>query len=519
MTTTLRSTSKSVHSTLPDAPLASRTIVDCVLVNVRRFPDRTALIVADTKGDTVVSYGELGELISAVTAGLDRAGVAVGSRVLIMAAPSLRFYALALGVLASGRVLVVVDGRMQRRRVLHALQAATPDVVVAAASVMRWWPLVAPLRHARRFTIDRAVPGAESVATLFAQHDATLLDAPSPDATAIVAFSSGTTGAAKRIARTHAVLLAQHRALAAAFPPPNDDVNLSGFPMAVLHNLCCGTTTVLPDVTLRSEMTRNAETAVRLIERCGVTSISAAPAFARVLSRWSISHGRVIDQVSHFVVGGGPVSRTLCAEVMAAFPNARASVVYGATEAEPIALVNMREVLASEGEGFLVGRLVSDVEMVLDRGRGRWRGAGEVLVRGPHVVRPESASNAWHPTGDLARVDVHGRLWLLGRVNDAVLHRERVLLSGSIEASALGVLGVDAAGFVAHRRAPEGELAVVLVKRESGAMVVSRIEAALAALGLRTIRVRVVDRIPMDARHGSKVVRTELSRMLERMRS
>ena len=46
-------------------------------------------------------------------------------------------------------------------------------------------------------------------------------------------------------------------ALAAAFPPPSDDVNLPGFPMAVLHNLCCGTTTVLPDATLRSEMTRD----------------------------------------------------------------------------------------------------------------------------------------------------------------------------------------------------------------------------------------------------------------------
>jgi len=289
--------------------------------------------------------------------------------------------------------------------------------------------------------------------------------------------------------------------------------------MAVLHNLCCGTTTVLPDATLRSEMTRDPETAICLIERCGVTSLSAAPAFARTLSRWAISNGRVIDQVGHFVVGGGPVSRTLCAEVMAAFPNARASVVYGATEAEPIATVNMREVLASEGEGFLVGRLVPDVEMVLDRGRGRWRGAGEVLVRGAHVVRPESATTAWHRTGDLARVDVHGRLWLLGRVGDAVLHRERVVLSGSVEACALGVLGVDAAGFVAHRRAPEGELAVVLAKRAAGAIVVRRIEAALAALGLGTIPVRVVDHIPMDSRHGSKVVRTELSRMLERVRA
>jgi acyl-CoA synthetase (AMP-forming)/AMP-acid ligase II len=519
VTTTFGSISKSAQSTIPAASLAPRTIIDCVLRSVRSFPERAALIIAGPDSDTVVSYAQLGELISETAAGLDRAGVHVGSRVLIMAAPSLRFYALALGVLASARVLVVVDGRMQRRRVVHALRAASPDVVVAAPSVMRWWPLVAPLRRARRFTIDGAVLGAESVDALFERSGAATFASPSPDADAILAFSSGTTGDAKRIARSHTVLLAQHRALAAAFPPPSDDVNLAGFPMAVLHNLCCGTTTVLPDMTLRAEMARATETAVRVIERCGVTSISAAPAFARALSRWAISNGRVIDQVGHVVVGGGPVSRTLCAEVTAAFPNARASIVYGATEAEPIATVNMRELLVSEGEGFLVGRLVPDVEMVLDRGRGRWRGAGEVLVRGAHVVRPENATNGWHRTGDLARVDAHGRLWLLGRVSDAVLHRERLVLSGIVEASALRVLGVDAAGFVAHRRAPEGELAVTIAKRASRAIVATRVHAALAELGLGTIRVRVVDRIPMDARHESKVARAELARMLERLRS
>src|SRR5262245_42565861 len=438
----------SIHSTVPAASPAvePRTIVDCILASVQRFPQRPALVVASEDGNAVISYGRLGELINDAAAGLDRAGIAPGSRLLIMAAPSLCFYALALGVLASGRVLVVVDGRMQRRRVLNALSAAAPDVVISARSVMLWWPLIASLRRARRFTIDGTVMGVQPIEMLMGRSDATTLAPLSPDATAILAFSSGTTGEAKQIGRSHAVLLAQHRALSAAFPAPAGDVNLAGFPMAVLHNLCCGTTTVLPDVKLRAEMGREPGAAIGLIERCGVTSISAAPAVARGLSRWAISNGRVIDQVRHVVVGGGPASRTLCAEVMAAFPNARASVVYGATEAEPIATVNMREVLASEGEGFLVGRLVPDVEMVLDRGRGRWRGrgAGEVLVRGAHVVRPESATSGWHRTGDLARVDVHGRLWLLGRVGDAVLHRERMVFSGTVEACALRVPGIEA---------------------------------------------------------------------------
>jgi acyl-CoA synthetase (AMP-forming)/AMP-acid ligase II len=516
MAATLRPSASPNRSTI-DTPRAiePRRIVDCILANVRRHPERPAIVVAGAGSNEVVSFGALGELIDGFAAGLDRSGIGVESRVLLMAAPSLRFYALALGVLASGRMLVVVDGRMRPRRILHALKLAAPDVVVAAPTVMRWWPLVAPLRRARRFTIDGTVFGSAPVETLWSNDPASAADL-SPDKTAILAFSSGSTGHPKQIGRSHSVLLAQHRALAAAFPPPAGDVNLAGFPMAVLHNLCCGTTTVLPDAALRAEMGRDPEAAFRVIERSGVTSLSAAPAFVRALSRYATATSGRLERVTHVVVGGGPVSRAICADVMAAFPNAQASVVYGATEAEPIATVSMREVLASEGEGFLVGRLVPEVEMLLDHTCTGRADAGEVLVRGAHVVRPTATSDDWHRTSDVARIDTHGRLWLLGRVGDGVLHRGQLVWPGAVEAHALKVPGVDAAGFVAHARAAEGELAIAVTGGVSRTDAATRVRAALAERRLDSVAVRVVDRIPMDARHDSKVSRRELAKMLER---
>lgn len=516
-------------STHPSAPPAyqpssvepSRSAADLILANACRFPNRTALVVAGVHDRQRVSYDRLASLIFEAAAGFARAGVPTGARVLIMAPPSLPFYALALGVLASGRVLVLVDGRMRPRRVVHAMRTASPAVVIGASSLMRWWPVLPPLRAARRFTIDGALPGAPSADALRVSNVPFSVAHVGADAPAVVAFTSGSTGAAKEIVRTHDVLLAQHRALAAAFRTPSDDVNLAGFPMAVLHNLCRGTTTVLPDAELRSAMERDVHLAIDVIDACGVTSLSAAPAYARALSRHAIATRRPIASVQRIVVGGGPVSRALCADLIAAFPRAVASAVYGATEAEPIATVSVREILVSEGDGFLAGRPVPEADVVIDS--PAVGAAGELLVRGPHVARPRNDVDGWHHTSDVARLDGRGRLWLLGRVGDAVMHRRRVVYTGSVEAAAMSVPNVVAAGFVAHKGAPEGELALEVSHDRpmhdaaaGDAAVVTGVRRRLARRGLDTVPIRLVPRIPVDARHNSKVARADLAQLLSR---
>lgn len=518
----------SIHPNAPTAVQpcaleAARSTVDLILANACRFPNRTALVIVGAHDRQRVSYDQLATLISEAAAGFARAGIPTGARVLLMAPPSLRFYALALGVLASGRVLVLVDGRMRPRRIVHAIRTVSPEVVIGASSVMRWWPVLPPLRAARRFTIDGALPGAPSAKALSAANVPFSAAHVEADAPAVISFTSGSTGAAKQIIRTHDVLLAQHRVLAAAFPAPSGDVNLAGFPMAVLHNLCCGTTTVLPDPEVRSAMAHDVDLSLDVIAACGVTSLSAAPAFARAVARRAIATGQRLTSVEHIVIGGAPVSRALCADVVTAFPTAVSSAVYGATEAEPIATVSMREILASDGDGFLVGRPVPEAKVVIDG--SALGGAGEVLVRGPHVAATGNAFQHWHRTGDVARLDDHGRLWLLGRVGDAVMHRRRVVFPGSVEAAAMAVRDVAAAGFVSHQGAPEGELALEVAKDifvpdeiARDAAVIIRVRDRLARCGLDTVPIRLIPRIPMDARHDSKVARADLAQLLWRSR-
>jgi acyl-coenzyme A synthetase/AMP-(fatty) acid ligase len=458
--------------------------------------------------------------------------VGPGARVLLLAAPSPDLYALALALLAIGSTLVLVDGRMARRRILEALGDAKPTVVIAAPAVLHWWPLVGALRRAHRFTLGGRVFGARAVESLAEEERWAIDVADIGDTPAIISFSSGNTGKAKRVVRTHAVLLAQHRALFNAFPVDAGDVNLAGFPLAVLHNLCCGSTSVIAHDFSRAPSKDDALSMLAAIRARKVTSVSGSPACIASLAAAALATPERGRGVRRVVVGGGPVSRRLCEEVLRAFPEADSQIVYGATEAEPIATAPMVEACVALGAGYLVGRPVRDCAVaVLAAGASSVPSlpsnleprtsnlspigaTGEIVVRGAHVASADPSG--WHRTGDLGRVDERGRLWLVGRVGASVTHRDNVLHPFAVEANALSERGVAAAALVSHRRAPNGELVVTLNPDADARATLAAVRMRLDDDGLAELPLRIVSHIPMDARHASKVARTELARRLER---
>src|SRR5690606_34898981 len=65
---------------------------------------------------------------------------------------------------------------------------------------------------------------------------------------ALISFSSGTTGKPSAVHRTHKILRSQHLALKESFPPLPQQQDFPLFPNVLLHNLCLGITTVIPDI-------------------------------------------------------------------------------------------------------------------------------------------------------------------------------------------------------------------------------------------------------------------------------
>src|SRR5205807_2563206 len=203
----------------------------------------------------------------------------------------------------------------------------------------------------------------------------------------------------------------------------------------------------------------------RQIETEGVTTSSGSPAFYQKLAGWYARQGRRLPLRALFT-GGAPVLPPL-ARLLRETVAGTAHVVYGSTEAEPIAGISVSEMLdametergAGRPEGTCVGRPVPGIAVrvvracdgpitpTADGGRD-WgiapaAGVGECVIAGAHVLGgylensaadrdnkiadgDSEAKGLWHRTGDAVRLDSAGRLWLMGRVSGRVRRGGRV---------------------------------------------------------------------------------------------
>jgi acyl-CoA synthetase (AMP-forming)/AMP-acid ligase II len=510
-----------------------------------RHPARAAIVEGRGRRRRAETFGGMAARVAALAAGLDRRGIGPGDRVLLFVPMSIDLYVVLLAVLSRGATAVFVDAWAGRARIDAAVRAASPTAFVGTpkAHLLR---LLSPsvrsiplhLVAGRGWlSVDRyAMRGASPVAVT--------VEAEAP---ALVTFTTGSTGAPKAAARSHAFLWAQHRALAAHLGLREDDVDMPTLPVFVLNNLALGVTTVLPDADPRAPGDADPAAILGQMEAEGVTTTSGSPAFYARLAAWARARGRRIP-VRALFTGGAPVLPPL-ARLLADATVGEAHVVYGSTEAEPIAGIPAREMVraaeeARGAEGVCVGAPVAEIDVRIVRahdgpivlgadGWAAWDVApgdtGEVVVAGDHVLRGylddpaaeraakvRDGDRVWHRTGDAAWRDGDGRLWLMGRVSARVRRGGRTWWPGAAEVRALTLPGVSHAAYVglasgdgdasASRLSRDDDASLATTSAEGdvpawGDAGASRPESAVAGAGdpSRTAEVEAVLCLEMEA--------------------
>lgn len=527
-----------------DAVTASLNVCSRILEHGRRHPDRLALRVPRLADGFAshddLSYGELLSRAAARQQALRAQGLGAGDRVLVLARPGLELYVLMVALLASGIVPVLVDRGMSRARLVAALRACGARVVIGERAVLRLWWFFPVLWRWRRYALDGRAPGVRALGgnqgPAGAEPDCLALP---PDAHGLITFTSGSTGAPKGADRTHGSLVAQHLAIRAHWPDRADDVDMPCFPVLVLHNLCCGLTTVIPAVDLATPGRPDAERVLQQLERDGVTRLAAAPAFMMRIVQAALAGQRRFPGVRSLVVGGATLPPGLAERCLAVFPQAHCRIVYGSTEAEPIAEIDMADAVAQDrpGRGHLLGHPAAVAEVcVVDparplandedvrRARVGVDQVGEILVAGAHVLQryvdnpaanaetkiPRADGGVWHRTGDAGRLDAQGRLWLEGRVKDAVMVGGLPRHTLALEKALDRLPGIARSALVADA---EGRPALVVagprIAREALASVRER-------MGFPALPLYRIDEMPVDGRHNSKIDRPALRDALAR---
>jgi len=439
--------------------------------------------VAVQVGDAAMTYRELDEASARVAGLLRERGLKPGDRAAIMLPNVAEFPVAYYGVLRAGGVAVPMSPLLKAREVAYYLGDSGAGLIFA------WHAFADQARggagqvNAEPIVVDLA--GFPDLLASVAP-DYQVADRDNDD-TAVILYTSGTTGQPKGAELTHGNLTSNAGvARTDIIHARRDDVIFGGLPLfhafgqtdalnvAVASGACL---TLLPRF--------DAESALRIIAGHRVTVFEGVPTMYVALLHRPDRADFDVSALRMCFSGGA----ALPVEVLRGFEEAFGCIVlegYGLSETSPVASCNHPDRERKPGS---IGTPIRGVQMrVVDKEdhevpQGE---VGEIVIRGPNVMkgywhRPEETAEAirdgWFHTGDLARVDSDGYFYIAGRRKDLIIRGGYNVYPSEIEE-------------VLYQHPAVAEVAVIGVPhpalgQEVGAAVTLKPGAAITAEALR----------------------------------
>jgi acyl-CoA synthetase (AMP-forming)/AMP-acid ligase II len=403
-----------------------RTIVEALDRANRLFPDRTALETPE--GD--VTYAELAELVEGATERLAEEGVQSGDRLAVCLRNGLDIVVAIWACARAGAVFVGLSTRLAPPQWAYMLRHSGARLAVghpefmdglrAAGEEAELSPERLRLREVGdHFSGRRRRWRGDAI--------------PFPDQNSVygVIYTSGTTGRPKASQVVHRCTMHSAIAYVQAFSLTADDRTAVVFPLyyatghmaQVTPMLLVGGTSVTVADVIPGDL-------VRLIAERRITYLMVVPSLWPLLLRVPEFRWPDLAHVEIGAFGGSPVPISTIASLRARMPQLRLYDAYGLTETHsPATILLDSEFRRKPGS---VGRPVpcADVRVVGEDGNEVPIGEpGELWIRGPMVTSgyfgdPEATAAAitdgWLHTGDYARVDGEGYVYILDRKKDMI---------------------------------------------------------------------------------------------------
>ncbi|TLG78870.1 AMP-binding protein [Methylocystis sp. B8] len=214
-----------------DEPIEAKTLIDALAQHAERHGDREHVLLWRPEGPPEpLTYGELYHAARAAAGGLIERGVSFGDRIAIMLPTSRDFFIAFFSVLFCGAVPVPIypPFRLAQiedhlRRQAGILSNAEASVLITNAEIRVVGKLLYGLVSALQHIVT--IPDLNSAAPISAP-----LPAP-PDATALIQYTSGSTGDPKGVVLSHANLLANIRAMGGVLKASSADRVVSWLPL------------------------------------------------------------------------------------------------------------------------------------------------------------------------------------------------------------------------------------------------------------------------------------------------
>lgn len=378
-----------------------------------------------------LTFGALRTRVGQVAAALKRSGIGRGARVAVLLHNRPEFIESYFAVTGIGAIFVPLNWRLHAAEHAALLADAEPKLLIAARD---YAPSFARLRQEapslQQIIVADGRLGDDSYETWIAPGGTMPAAEPlGPHTEASILYTSGTTSRPKGVVLTHGNYLADFANVASVVRPEAASVNLQISPLyhaACIHSffhLANGSATILIEKFDAGE-------ALRLIEQQRASYFFAAPTALYQMMDHPDFATRDRSSLKAISYGAAGISKARLSEAARAFGPILLHA-YGMTEttshASILTSADHATALGSIGKGL--GR--SEIRVLDERNEACAPGEiGEIVIRGPNVMkgywkRPaataETIRDGWLHSGDLARTDAHGFVFVVDRKKDMVI--------------------------------------------------------------------------------------------------
>ena len=448
--------SRTPYRIRPPAAPVTRTLEAAA----RRFGATAAL----TFYGRAISYRLLNRLANRFGSGLLRLGVAPGDRVAIMLPNIPQALIAYYGVLKLGAVAVFVNPLFPRAELVARLTDSGARVLIALSSYRGEIEAIAEGAHLERVILTpfkammglrqrlaysllrqnaaeaglaRAGAGMTAEVSGFAgvltRGSSAPLDAPEMESLAVIAYTSGTTGAAPAgVMLTHANLAANALQLRHWTPElrPGDERVLAIVPFSHSYGITgCVNLAALVSATLILLPRFDVQETLETIAREKPTIFPGVPLMFQSLAHFPGVRKYGVASIRLCVSSGSPLPLEV-QEEFEKLTRGRVVEAYGLTEAAPATHCNP---LGAQRRHGSIGLPLPDTEAkIVDPDSGADLPpdtAGELIVRGPQLMRgywqregetAQALRAGWLFTGDIAKMDEDGYFYVIDRKKDVI---------------------------------------------------------------------------------------------------
>lgn len=331
------------------------------------------------------------------------------------------------GILRCGGVVVPMNPLLKSREVAFALRDSGSRIVVTAPHSAQ-----EVATAATEVEIDCLITGTATFDTLVQDSEPLRRVADrAADDTAVILYTSGTTGTPKGAELTHRNLMTNAATTAGTLLHVGPgDVLFGGLPLFhAFGQTCALNTAVAAGATLTLMPRFDPAEALEIMRRDGATIFLGVPTMYSALLNNRVPDGHTLSRLRLAVSGGA----SLPVEVLHNFEREFGVTVlegYGLSETSPVASFNPPDRPRKAGS---IGVPVHGVELRLMADDGTPVGPGEVgeiAIRGDNVMRrywnrpdetAEAVRDGWFHSGDLARVDDDGYYFIVDRKKDLII--------------------------------------------------------------------------------------------------